>query len=255
MKILIVEDEGLAARRLKKMLEDADSRLEVLDICSSVAGTVKWLEQHTAPDLIFLDIELADGQCFELFRHIRPATPVIFTTAYDEHALKAFEVNSIAYLLKPVKEEELRTALNKFKNLQEAQLADVISNIEHLVKQIASPDASGYRQRFLVKTGQRMISVDTRQAAYFFTRNSVSFMVTQNQQKVIVEYTLDELETMLDPRYFFRANRQYIIAHNSIRAIHPWFNSKLKVELSQPVDDDIIISREKSAVFKQWMGA
>ena len=255
MKILIVEDEGLAARRLKKMLEGADSKAEVLDICSSVAGTVKWLDQHAMPDLILLDIELADGQCFELFRHIHPATPVIFTTAYDEHALKAFEVNSIAYLLKPVKEEELRAALHKFRNLQEAQLTDVINNIENLVKQITVRGASGYRQRFLVKTGQRMVSVDVGQAAYFFTRNSVSFMVTQNQQKAIVEYTLDELETMLDPRHFFRANRQYIISHDSIRAIHSWFNSKLKVELSQPVDDDIIISREKSAVFKQWMGA
>jgi len=255
MRILIVEDEGLAARRLKKMLEDADSKLEVPGICSSVAGTLKWLDQHPAPDLIFLDIELADGQCFELFRHIRPVTPVIFTTAYDEHALKAFEVNSIAYLLKPVKEEELRSALHKFKTLQEAQRADVISNIENLVKQIAAPDTSNYRQRFLVKTGQRLISVDTRQAAYFFTRNAVSFMITKNQQKSIVEYPLDELEAMLDPALFFRANRQYIISHDCIRAIHPWFNSKLKVELSQPVDEDIIISREKSAAFKQWMGA
>lgn len=254
MKVLIVEDEGLPARRLRKMLEELDPKIEVVDITSSVAGTRQWLQKNETPDLIFLDIELADGRCFDLFKDIPAAAPVIFTTAYDEHALKAFEVNSIAYLLKPVKEEDLSNALTKFSNLQDAQLVGAINNIEHLVKQIAIAPA-GYRQRFLVKTGQRMVSVDTAEAAFFFTRNSVSFMVMLNQQKAILEYTLDELEGMLDPQLFYRVNRQYIVSHAVIKAVHPWFNSKLKLELTIRVDDDIIISREKAAAFKQWMGA
>lgn len=257
MKLLIVEDEQLLMRQLIKLIRDIEPAAEIVGQANSIKGTVDWLQTHEEPELILMDIELADGQCFEIFNRFPVKSPVIFTTAYDEYALQAFKVNSIDYLLKPVKEAELLTAFNKWKqrHLQQT-VPDTESNIDKLIsdmlRQYAPPK---YRDRFLVKQGQKMIPVRLDDIAFFNARNTLNFLNTKSRQKFPINYTLDQVEQFIPPQEFFRANRQFILAHNSISAIHPWFNGKLKVDLLYPADDDIIISREKAAAFKEWMGS
>jgi two-component system LytT family response regulator len=256
MKLLIVEDELLLAKQLKSMLLVLEPQSEILAHTNSIESTVDWLRQHAAPDLILMDIELADGQCFEIFSQFPVHSPVIFTTAYDEFALRAFKVNSVDYLLKPIKETELRHALNKWKATHAGKPNVVPSTrIEALIdelRSVASPAA--YRDRFLVKQGQKMLSVSTNDIAFFYAKNTLNFLVMRTGQKYVLDYTLDELQQALDPKAFFRANRQYIIAHEIISTIHPWFNGKIKVESIVPPEEAIIISRDKAPLFKEWLG-
>lgn len=256
MDVLIIEDEGLLARRLKGMLEELDNRVEVRGMLSSVKDTVEWLAGHAQPDIIFMDIELADGQCFDIFQQAAIQAPVIFTTAYNEFTLKAFKVNSVDYLLKPVTKEELKRAWEKFLSLHYNRKRNVLpEEVRNLLKNIVPGSVKKNRERFLVKKGQKMIPVEVSDIAYCTIRNSVGFLVTREKQKFPVDYTLDEIEEMLDEKTFFRVNRQFILAHDIIVAVHPWFNSKLKVEIRLPVDEDIIVSRERSGPFKDWLGA
>lgn len=257
MKLLIVEDEQLLMRQMIKLIRDIEPAAEIVGQTNSIKGTVDWLQSNEEPDLVLMDIELADGQCFEIFNRFPVKVPVIFTTAYDEYALQAFKVNSIDYLLKPVKEAELLAAFNKWKQRHQQQIfPDGISNIDKLIsdmmRQYAPPK---FRDRFLVKQGQKMIPVKLEDVAFFNARNTLNFLHTKSRQKFPINYTLDQVEEFIPPNQFFRANRQFILAHNSISAIHPWFNGKLKVDLLYPADDDIIISREKAAAFKEWMGS
>jgi two-component system, LytTR family, response regulator LytT len=254
MKVLIVEDEVLLARQLKNLLLALEPGLEIAGQTNSIDTTVQWLQQNGAPELIFMDIELADGQCFEIFSQVKVKSPVIFTTAYDEFALRAFKVNSIDYLLKPISSLELRKALDKWRELYNANQQTVIP-VESLVKQLQTAVASNYRDRFLVKQGQKMLSVNASDIAYFFARNALSFLITRSNQKYVIEYTLDDIEQFIHPKQFFRANRQFILAHDMIIAIHPWFNGKLKLDIKLPTDSEILISREKAPIFKEWMGA
>ncbi|MEJ0104335.1 MAG: LytTR family DNA-binding domain-containing protein [Bacteroidota bacterium] len=256
MNVLIVEDEGLLARRLKNMLQEMDSSIVITGMTGSINSTIEWLKENEKPDLIFMDIELADGRCFDIFNAVPIATPVIFTTAYDEFALQAFKVNSVDYLLKPVKKAELKQALDKFKTYYQLQENSIVQNLQQLIHEMTVPaDKKQYRNRFLVKSGQKMISVETGEAGYFTIQNTINFLITKEKQKFIIEYSLDELEQMLDPEYFFRVNRQFIIAHDIITAVHPWFGSKLKVDISLPSEENIIVSRQKANLFKEWMGA
>lgn len=253
MQVLIVEDEILLAKRLQKLLLETEPSATVLAILQSVEETVDWLQHHPEPDLLLMDIELADGQSFDIFQQVTVRTPVIFTTAYDEYAIKAFKVNSIDYLLKPIKQEELKVALYKFKT----SVASIPTQqgMEKLLVEIRKaqllPD---YRNRLLIKQGQRMISIDVADIAYVFSENGFSFLRTHQNQKYLTEYTLDELEESLSPKQFFRANRQYIISPSCVVAIHTWFNQKLKVEVKPATDENIVISREKANAFKVWMG-
>jgi two-component system response regulator LytT len=256
MEVLIAEDEKLLARRLQTMLEEIDGNIHVKGFTGSVKDTLKWLSENGQPDLIFMDIELADGQCFEIFEKANIQVPVIFTTAYDEYTLQAFKVNSVDYLLKPILKEDLKRAWEKFISLHyKKEKSSYSEHLQSLLNKINTGNKTKYRERFLVKKGQKMISVDTDAIAYITIRNAVSFLITRQKQKFPVDYTLDEIEDMLDKRIFFRVNRQFIISHDIIIAVHPWFNSKLKIEINQPVDEDIIVSREKSAAFKEWLGA
>jgi len=198
-----------------------------------------------------MDIELADGQSFDIFKQVQLESPVIFTTAYDEFAIKAFKVNSIDYLLKPIKESELRVAIEKFKKTKQHQpisMLELLKKIEQLGNQ------RGYRSRFLIKQGQKMVSIDISEVAYFYSENKCTFMRTNQNQKYIIDLTLDELEKELAPQQFFRANRQYILSEKSIVSIHSWFNQKLKAEVNPPTEEHIIISRDKANAFKAWMG-
>jgi two-component system, LytTR family, response regulator len=254
MKVLIVEDEILLAKQLKSLLQELEPELEIDGQTNSIDTTVQWLQQNEEPDLIFMDIELADGQCFDIFSQVIVKCPVIFTTAYDEYALRAFKVNSIDYLLKPINSQELKKALLKWRDLYIERKQPIVS-LEALVKQLKGSVGSNYRERFLVKQGQKLVSINTTEVAYFFSRHALSFLVTRSNQKFVIDYTLDELEQVISPNQFFRANRQFILAHDMITSVHNWFNGKLKLEIRLPLEEDIIVSREKASIFKEWMGA
>jgi two-component system, LytTR family, response regulator LytT len=255
MKVLIVEDENLLAKQLTNLLGAVAPEAEIVGRTTSIQGTVQWLSTNISPELIFMDIELADGQCFDIFTQTVIKTPVIFTTAYDEYTLQAFKVNSVDYLLKPIKENELIAALAKYKELhtQPATLP-VTLDMATLLQQLNKVNQEDYKARFLVKNRQKMHSINTEDIAYFCAKNTLNFLVTKSNQKYVVDYTLDEIEALVNPKQFFRANRQFILAHDVIQAVHAWFNGKLKVELTIKTDDEIIISREKAPLFRSWLG-
>ena len=254
MKLLVVEDEQLLARQLIKLVKEIRTDAEIAGQTNSIENTVDWLSRNEKPDLILMDIELADGQCFSIFQRVEIKSPVIFTTAYDEFALKAFTVNSIDYLLKPIKKEDLQRALNKYDLLTSEKGRIEINSIKSFVEKMVSTTPQ-YRERFLVKQGQKMLSVSIEEVGFFSAKNTLNFIHTKSKQKFIVDYTLDEIEDMVQPNIFFRANRQYILSHEIIKEINPWFNGKLKIEISLPIEEEIVISREKASSFKEWMGA
>ncbi len=254
MKLLVVEDEQLLARQLIKLVKELRTDAEIAGQTNSIESTVEWLTQNEKPDLILMDIELADGQCFSIFQSIEITSPVIFTTAYDEYALKAFTVNSIDYLLKPIKKEDLQRAFNKYDLFTSDKRSAYLTSIKSFVEKMVSTPIQ-YRERFLVKQGQKMLSIPIEDIAFFSAKNTLNFIHTKSKQKFVVDYTLDEIEEMVQPNDFFRANRQYILSHEIITEIHPWFNGKLKIEINIPLDEEIVISREKASIFKEWMGA
>jgi DNA-binding LytR/AlgR family response regulator len=258
MHILIVEDEDLAVEKLKTTVVEVEEKAVIAGITHSIQSTVRWLETNPHPDLVLMDIELTDGLSFEIFNRTEVKCPVIFTTSYDAYAIRAFKVNSIDYLLKPVEKEDLRLALEKYHKYADRDahtvlpLIDMKSLVNDLKHQLQH---SGYRDRFLVKQGQRLITVEINQVAYMVAEGRVCYMITWDKHKYIVDYTLEELETQLDPRLFFRANRSSIIHVKSIDEIHSYFNGKLKLQIHpQTQYSDIIISRERSASFKEWVG-
>lgn len=257
MKILIIEDETIAARQLTAMVVKAEAGAEILGTLDSVDASVQWLSTHPAPDLILMDIELADGQSFEIFSQVDVPSPVIFTTAYDEFALRAFRVNSIDYLLKPIEETALHRALQKFRQLKQTYgSSDALLKIESLLDELGrrAPAAGMYRERFLVRQGQRLLPIGTDEVAYFFSQNKVSFLKTYDNRLLHINYTLDELEQNLNPAHFYRATRQFIIGHKAVDKMHFYFGNKLKVELRPPIDEEVIVSREKATAFRRWLG-
>src|SRR5687767_863132 len=217
MNILIVEDEELAVKKLQKTLASIDPSANVVGITDSIKGTVDWLQTNTTADLILMDIELADGQSFEVFNQVEVKAPVIFTTSYDEYALKAFKVNSVDYLLKPVQTEDLQAALNKYKKLTQngskTGNANSEVNLESLVRQLQQQlQPKEYRKRFLVKYAQKLVSVDVDEISYFYSDGRLNFFKTADNKKYAVDYTMDELEDMLDPEKFFRISRSFYVS-------------------------------------------
>lgn len=255
MKVLIVEDENLLAKQLADLLTTVAPRSEVVGRTNSIRSTVNWLHSNEPPDLLLMDIELADGQCFEIFSQTNCKVPVIFTTAYDEYTLRAFKLNSIDYLLKPVKEEELRAAIDKYSELRNNSKGGTLAADVLALLGRAGLTASGtYRDRFLVKQGQKMLPVNVTQIACFLSSNKLTFIITREKQKYVLDHTLDDIEKMLDPKLFFRANRQLIIAHDVVQSVSAWFKGKLKISVSVPLEEEVIVSREKASAFKEWMG-
>lgn len=253
MNILIVEDEELAQKKLQKTLAAVDASARVVGITDSIQSTVEWLQTNNNADLILMDIELADGQSFEIFNQIDVKAPVIFTTSYDEYALKAFKVNSVDYLLKPVQTEDLQAALTKYKKLAAAKAGDV--NIEAIVKQIQQQlQPKEYRKRFLVKHAQKLVSVDVEEVAYFYSDGRLNFFKTADGKKYVVDYTMDELEEMLDPATFFRISRSFYVSVNAVEKIEDYFGNRLMLQLTPVVDKEALVSREKVTDFKKWMG-
>jgi len=258
LQSLIVEDEPLAARRLADLLARQPEPVQVLGTAESVAQAVQLLAR-TQPDVLFLDIHLADGLSFELFEQAEVRCPVIFTTAYDQYALQAFKVNSVDYLLKPIDEEELTAALVKLRaRLPAAPAAPTFDPtlLARLAQQLqqAAPPASSYKTQFVVRVGEHLKVVPVEQIAYFFSLEKATFLQTKESRKFVVDYTMDQLEGLLDPRQFFRLNRAYLIQQTAIHDIIHYTNSRLQTILRPtPPDDPVLVSREKVSVFKQWL--
>lgn len=258
MKILIVEDEELAVRKITKTLGEVDGAAEVVGVTDSITGATNWLQANPAPDLILMDIELSDGQSFEIFNRVPVKSAVVFTTSYDEYALKAFKVNSIDYLLKPVQKEDLAAALAKYRQMKSMYAASADSaalSMDALVKELQQKlQPKEYRKRFLVKHGQKLVSVETEEIAYFFSDGRLNFFKTDDNRKFVVDYTMDELEEMLEPQQYFRISRSFYVSVRSISQIHDYFGNRLLLQLKPAVDKEAIVSREKVADFKKWMG-
>ncbi|MBD2699802.1 response regulator transcription factor [Spirosoma sp. BT702] len=255
MNVLIIEDEDLAALRLTKLLAEINPQIRIIHTTSSVEASVDYLQTKPALDLIFMDIELADGQSFEIFEQTVVAAPVIFTTSYDEYAIKAFKVNSIDYLLKPIKQPELVASLQKFQQLTQPAPALQHEAIDALVDQLRRQTLPAeYRRRFLVRHLSQWLPVEVSEIAYFHSEERVTLFRTFKGQKFSLDYTMDQVIDMLDPNLFFRASRQFIVNIQAVQQIHPYINNKLKLTLNPAPDEDVLVSRERATEFKNWMG-
>lgn len=251
MKVLIIEDEAPASRQLQRLISAYDANIEVLDIIDSVEGAVKWLRTFKHPDLLFLDIQLADGVSFDIFMQAEVTAPVIFTTAYDQFTLKAFKLNSVDYLLKPIEPEEFNLAMDKYRRFYQNPQQYDRGAIEQLLQAMRKPD---YKERLLIKTGQTLAYLSVAEVAYFFAEQGVVMAITRDGKKHLVDQTLEQLEGQLDPKRFFRVSRKLLIHIESIKKIHPHFNGRLKLELLQGSHlDESFVSRERSPEFKAWL--
>lgn len=248
MKVIIIEDEFYAAEALEKMLLKFKPQAEVIEKISSVEEGIEYFSIHPEPDLIFCDIQLSDGVSFEIFKKHPLKCPVIFTTAYDQYAIQAFEVNSIDYLLKPIKDRELLKTLNKLDDYFSHRSIDY-TRIQALINK------KEYKTRFAAKIGQNMQVIKVDEVAYFLSEEGVTFLYTLKGKRLIVEYTLTELEELLDPNSFYRANRQLLVHIQSIEKIAPYFKGRLIISLNPSLSEQQTISQNKASEFKDWLSS
>lgn len=250
MKAVIIEDEQLAARRLESMIHLYDPSVIILAIMESVEESVEWFKTNPQPDLIFLDIHLEDDISFAIFDKVKVTCPIIFTTAFDEYAIRAFKLKSIDYLLKPIIQEQLNNAISKYKTWNGQQQGVDLSKLYELI----SKKEITYRERFSVAFGQKIKSFELAEIAYFYSKEGLTFAVLTDLKHYPVDYSLDNLVEELNPRDFFRINRQYLVKHSSIRQVHVFPKSRLKLELLPKPNDDIFVSIDKVTAFKKWLG-
>lgn len=253
MNALIIEDEQLIAKELQFKIAEVANDIRIKEILPSVKTSFKWFMENAEPDLIFADIQLSDGVSFEIFDRFQFQCPVIFTTAYDEYAIKAFKVNGIDYLLKPVDELELKRAIDKARTIIQSQSA-YPKDVHELLKMMANPqsNAPAYKEKFVVKVRNNWVPVFTKDIACFY-RENLNYLLKFNGEKLILDFTtLDEVEELLDPNLYYRANRQTIIHIDAIQSIKPEENQKLVVSLLEPLKMKVDISREKAPGFKKW---
>lgn len=248
MKYLIVEDEKPAQEHLERLLRDIEPQAQALAKLDSVSSAVRWLTTQHA-DLIFLDIHLADDLSFKIFEQVKVTSPIIFTTAYDQYALRAFKVNSVDYLLKPIDKEELTQAIVKFKERHNRTEA---LDVQKLLATLNQPAAS-YQERFVVTRGERVMSITTDQIAYFEGEDRYVYLTKKDGTRFIVDYKLSELEQLLDPRLFYRLNRSFIARFENIQNIYNLSKSRVKVELTPVAQREIIVSSENTQDFKRWL--
>lgn len=253
MNILIIEDEKLAAQRLISLIKEIEQDANILDAIDSVEKAITWFKSNDAPDLIFLDIQLSDGLCFNIFKEIEVTSPIIFTTAYDEYALKAFELNSVDYLLKPIKTEKLKLALEKYHKLKSSFSSSQLNfDVQKLIETIqnSKPD---YTSRFLVNKGNSLVIINVSNIAYFHAEDKMVFITTFDNKKYLINNTLDNLEKSLEPKKYFRTARQFLVTAKAIDKIHNYFNYKLKLDLQPPPKTDVIVSKARVSEFKEWL--
>jgi DNA-binding LytR/AlgR family response regulator len=250
MNAIIIEDEKLSAEHLCNLLKKADPGIQVIETFDSVAKSIHAFKSGTRADLLFVDIHLGDGLSFGIFSEINIDTPIIFTTAYDEYAIRAFKLNSVDYLLKPVGLDELRLALEKFKKYSRKDYAVMLDNIVQAYQSVNKQ----YKSRFMIRIGENIVSVKTGDIAHFVFEDGIVLLVTTTNHHYPVDYTLDQLDQMLDPAEYFRINRKVVININSIQKTGSYFNSRLKITAHHLVDDNSIVSRERVNDFKTWLG-
>jgi two-component system, LytTR family, response regulator LytT len=250
MKVVIVEDEILAAERLKTLLNDYDASIEVMACLESIEETVQYLKQSAHPDVLLLDIHLSDGHSFEIFKQVNYNRPVIFTTAYDQYALEAFKIFSIDYILKPVTQEALAGAINKLKSVSVS-----FSTID-FNRVFPELNIQRYKKRFLGKVGQRLFFINTEDICFFQADNKIVYLVDKEGNRYVVEHTMENLEDQLNPQQFFRLNRSFIVSIDAIQQVKPYYNSRLKLSVKCIThQEDMVVSRDRVAGFKQWADA
>ena len=250
MKVIIIEDEAPAAVRLSRLLQEIDAEIEVVTTLDSVEASVKWLQQGSA-ELLFMDIQLADGLSFSIFQQVKVVQPVIFTTAFDHYVLKAFKVNSVDYLLKPVDPEELRQAVGKYRRLYEAGDSGLADRIERLVQDL-SPVR--YKERLLIRRGQQLHFLKTSLMAHAHADGKLCFATDFEGNSYLLDINLHDLESTVDPRQFYRVNRQLLVNIEAIRRVHTWLGGRLKLEVLPATQADTIVSRDRVNGFKDWLG-
>ncbi len=250
MDVLIIEDEPLAAERLAALVKNLQPNVQIRASLDSVKRSVEWIAKNPGVDLIFMDIQLADGLSFEIFEKTEVKAPVIFTTAYNEYALKAFKVNSIDYILKPVDKQELEAAFKKYQNLtQQPASQKMIESIGYAMQMLTKK----YKERFVIKVGEHLKSVETNEILFFFSLEKTTFAQTTDGRKHILDFTLDQLDGLLDPTRYFRINRKYIVRVDAIKDMISHTNSRIKLILKTSDDDDVIVARERVQEFKDWL--
>ncbi len=252
MKVIIVEDEYFTARSLQNLLAETDADIEVIAMLQSVDECVEWFGSHSEPDLAFMDIHLADGDVFSVFDKVDISCPIIFTTAYEEYALKAFEVNSIDYLLKPIKQKALQRALLKVKRLSKSSHSIDNQAIMAKMLQMLNESQANYKSHILVQYRDKLLPVSVDKIAYVRAENKGVLLVTFDKKEHFLDLSMEKFAQQLNPKHFFRANRQYIIAHKAIQSMSVWFGGKLTVSLVMETPDNVIVSKAKNKEFKEW---
>lgn len=251
MNVIIIEDEKPAARLLQRKLQKLG--LEAETMLHSVEESIEWFSNNPHPELIFLDIQLSDGLSFEIFESMPINSAVIFTTAYDEYALRAFKLNSIDYLLKPIDEDDLEAAVNKYRGRQ-AKTPNLSLDFEQIRRMLANPAEKSYKKRFTVKMGQHLKMINIEDAECFYSENKGTYIHTTEGRDYLLENTLEQLESELDPAKFFRVSRKFIVSINAIKDIVVYTNSRLKIILPTYKEDEVIVSRERVNDFRNWLG-
>jgi DNA-binding LytR/AlgR family response regulator len=251
MNVLIIEDEAAIAKRMQKLLLEIDPGIMVSDILCSIEASVAWMKSHTEPDLILMDIHLADGSSFEIFNEVEVTCPVVFATAYDQYAIQAFKVNSIDYLLKPVNKEDLAESLKKYNRLQsQAKPASLDYSI---LAQMLGVKKTEYLKRMVIRFGDVIKAIEVKDVAYFYTDEKIVFATLNEGKTYPVDFTLDQLEKKMDPERFFRINRKFLISYESIEKMISYSKSRVKITLHPHCELEVISSTERSGDFKEWL--
>jgi DNA-binding LytR/AlgR family response regulator len=254
MNVIIIEDESLIAKNLQRLLHEIDAGIKVIAVLDSVASSVKWLNTNPHPDLLFVDIQLSDGISFDIFSQVKMDKPVIFTTAYNDYAIRAFKVNSVDYLLKPIDKEYLQAALEKFKkHYQSGVVGDVTGQLKDLMQTLANPSEKKYKERFLAHYKSGIVPLPENKVAYFF-KDTIIYLVTVDNEKLVTDYsTIDEIEEVVNPKKFFRSNRQSIIQIDQVETYKKHDTGKIEVHLKCDKTLHIDVSREKANDFVNWL--
>ena len=252
MNVVIIEDEHLTAERIASLLRMIDPEIQVLAVIDSVRRSVEWFGSNPKPDLVFMDIQLADGLSFDIFSMVPVEAPVIFITAFQEYAIRAFKVNSVDYLLKPVSEVDLRGSIDKYHRYHNQELSVPVIRGE-LLRNIREMIGKPYKSRFMVRVGEHIRTVEVEHILYFFSLQKGTFLHSEDHRNYAIDYTLGALEEILDPMLFHRINRRYLISHRAIRDLLTLSSSKIKVSLVDSDEDDIYISRDRMSSFKEWL--
>jgi DNA-binding LytR/AlgR family response regulator len=254
MKILIIEDEPFARAELIRLLDNTGREFTILEQIDTVIDSVEWLRSHPQPDLIFLDIQLADGLSFEIFRQVSVSSPVIFTTAFNEYAINAFQLNSIDYLLKPIRQESLENALRKLDEMKTVFSPQKPWLDQRQLESLLQAMNRQYKTRILLKTGDNIRSVEMNEVAYFYAEEDVVFAILRNKGRSIVDYTLNQLEAELDPKLFHRLTRSCVANINAVKKVSKYFNSRLMVDLDPPMEEKVLVSRVNVPEVLRWLG-